>query len=82
MIETALEIAMAFGALAIFAMAFGLALDNHAARLDPSTPYYVAAQLYSEKGGNCRAVPPPLPPHEPVPQWLMIGPMHYDRRCA
>jgi len=19
---------------------------------------------------------PPLPPHEPVPQWLMIGPMH------
>ena len=22
------------------------------------------------------AVPPPLPPHEPVPQWLMIGPMH------
>lgn len=22
------------------------------------------------------AVPPPLPPHEPAPQWLMIGPMH------
>lgn len=41
MIETALEIAMALGALALFAMAFGLALDNHAARLDPSTSYYV-----------------------------------------
>jgi len=23
-----------------------------------------------------RDKPPPLPPHEPVPQWLMIGPMH------
>ncbi|MGB5902548.1 MAG: hypothetical protein WBH00_06810 [Xanthobacteraceae bacterium] len=22
------------------------------------------------------AAPPPLPPREPVPQWLMIGPMH------
>lgn len=22
------------------------------------------------------AAPPPLPPHDPVPQWLMIGPMH------
>jgi hypothetical protein len=22
------------------------------------------------------AVPPPLPPHEPVPQWLLIAPMH------
>jgi len=20
--------------------------------------------------------PPPLPPHEPVPQWLMMGPLH------
>ncbi len=44
MIETALEIAMALGCLFLFAMALGLALDNQAARLDPSTPYYVAAQ--------------------------------------
>jgi hypothetical protein len=22
------------------------------------------------------AVPPQLPPHEPVPQWLLIAPMH------
>lgn len=43
MIETAIEWAMALGALAIFAMALGLALDNHAARLDPVSPYYVAA---------------------------------------
>jgi len=23
-----------------------------------------------------RDKPPPLPPHEPVPQWIMMGPMH------
>jgi hypothetical protein len=23
-----------------------------------------------------RDKPPPLPPHEPVPQWLLIAPMH------
>jgi hypothetical protein len=22
------------------------------------------------------AIPPPLPPREPVPQWLMMGPLH------
>jgi hypothetical protein len=42
MIEGFMEWAMALGALFIFAMALGLALDSHAARLDPSTPYYAA----------------------------------------
>jgi hypothetical protein len=23
-----------------------------------------------------RDKPPPLPPHEPVPQWIMMGPLH------
>ncbi len=31
-----------------------------------------AAHLYSEKGGNGGL----LPPREPVPQWIMMGPMH------
>lgn len=42
-LEGALEWALALGALWLFAMALGLALDNHAARLDPASPYYVAA---------------------------------------
>lgn len=60
-LEGALEWAMALGALALFIMALGLALDNHAARLDPSTPYYVAAQPYSEKGGDGAAAAPAAP---------------------
>jgi hypothetical protein len=44
MIEGIIEWAVALGFLLPFAMALGLALDNHAARLDPSTPYYVATQ--------------------------------------
>jgi hypothetical protein len=44
MIEGIIEWAVALGFLLPFAMALGLALDNHAATLDPSTPYYVAAR--------------------------------------
>ncbi len=41
-LEGALEAVLPLAMLALFAMALGQALDNHAARLDPSTPYYVA----------------------------------------
>jgi ABC-type uncharacterized transport system ATPase component len=43
-LEGALEILMPLAMLALFAMALGLSLDNHAAQLDPASPYYVAAQ--------------------------------------
>lgn len=42
--ETILEILLPLAMLALFAMALGLSLDNHAAQLDPASPYYVAAQ--------------------------------------
>ncbi len=42
-LEGALEAILPLAMLALFAMALGLALDNHARQLDPSTPYYVAA---------------------------------------
>lgn len=48
-LEGALEAVLPLAMLALFAMALGLALDNHAARLDPSTPYYVAAQHSAPK---------------------------------
>jgi hypothetical protein len=48
-LEGALEAVMALGCLFLFVMALGLALDNHAARLDPSTPYYVAAHSGAPK---------------------------------
>lgn len=40
MIEGALELLFAIGGLFLFAMAFGLAIDNHARSLDPASPYY------------------------------------------
>ena len=43
MIEGIIDWAVALGFLLPFAMALGLALDNHAARLDPASSYYVAA---------------------------------------
>jgi len=43
-LETTLELLMAFFMLVLFAFAFGHAIDNHAARLDPSTPYYTGAR--------------------------------------
>jgi hypothetical protein len=33
-------ILVAVGGLLLFAYAFGVALDNHAARLDPASPQY------------------------------------------
>lgn len=44
MIEGVLKVVLPLAMLVLYAMALGLALDNHAARLDPSTPYYVAIQ--------------------------------------
>jgi hypothetical protein len=41
MIEGALELAVALLGLFLFAAVFGLALDNHARRLDPASQYYV-----------------------------------------
>lgn len=41
MIEGVLDVAFALAGLLLFAMAFGMALDNHAARLDPASPYYI-----------------------------------------
>ena len=38
--EAAFDVLAALAALFIFAAAFGLALDNHAARLDPASPYH------------------------------------------
>lgn len=43
-LEGALEAILPLAMLVLFVMALGLALDNHAAGLDPSTPYYVAAR--------------------------------------
>lgn len=40
MIEGVLDVAFALAGLILFAMAFGLALDNQAAGLDPASPYY------------------------------------------
>lgn len=39
--KSAFDVLAALAALFIFAAVFGLALDNHAARLDPASPYYV-----------------------------------------
>jgi hypothetical protein len=43
-IKGVLEVVLPLAMLVLFAMALGLALDNHAATLDPSTPHYVAIQ--------------------------------------
>jgi len=40
-LEEALGVAVALIGLFLFAMALGLALDNHARRLDPASQYYV-----------------------------------------
>ena len=42
-LEGVLEAILPLAMLVLFAMALGLALDNHAARLDPASPYHVAA---------------------------------------
>lgn len=39
-LEAALDMVAALACLALFAMAFGLAMDNHAARLDPASQYH------------------------------------------
>lgn len=43
MIEGIIDWAVALAFLLPFAMALGVALDNHAATLDPAGQYYVAA---------------------------------------
>ena len=45
MIETALELAFALFGLLLFAMVLGVVIDNHAARLDPASPYYASPYL-------------------------------------
>lgn len=44
MIEGVLEVVRPLAMLVLYATALGLPWINHAARLDPSTPYYVAMQ--------------------------------------
>lgn len=42
-LEAALDMVLALGVLLIFAIAFGQAIDNHAARLDPASLQYSRA---------------------------------------
>jgi hypothetical protein len=51
-IKGVLEVVLPLAMLVLFVMALGLALDNHAVTLDPSTPHYVAMQRPRKLGRN------------------------------